>query len=35
VIAYQRPAFRALAGDIGLAGLALGIEAVEFLLEAS
>ena len=33
VIADQHPAFGALAGDIGLAGLALGIEAVELLLE--
>ena len=34
LVADQHPAFRALAGDIGLAGLALGVEAVELLLEA-
>ena len=34
VVAHQHPALRALAGDIGLAGLALGIQAVELLFEA-
>ena len=33
MIADQHPAFGALAGDIGLAGLALGMQAVELLLE--
>ena len=33
-VADQRPAFGALAGDVGLAGLALGVQAVELLLEA-
>ncbi len=32
-LADQRPAFGALAGDVGVAGFALGIEAVEFLLQ--
>ena len=33
LIAHQHPAFGALAGDIGFAGLALGVEAVELLLQ--
>ena len=33
-VRHQHPAFRALAGDIGLAGLALGIERVELHVEA-
>ena len=33
LIAHQHPAFGLLAGDIGLAGLPLGVEAVELLLE--
>ena len=33
-VRHQEPAFGPLAGDIGLTGLALGVEAVEFLLEA-
>jgi hypothetical protein len=34
VIAHQRPALRALTGDVGLASLALGVETIELLLEA-
>ena len=34
LVAHQHPALGALAGDVGLAGLALGVEAVELLLEA-
>ena len=33
-VADQRPAFRALAGDERLAGLALGVQRVELLVEA-
>ena len=33
-VRHQQPALRALAEDIGLAGLALGVEAVEGLLQA-
>ena len=33
--AHQHPAFGLLAGDVGLAGLALGVEAVELLLQPS
>ena len=33
-VADQRPALRALAGDVGLAGLALGLQRVELLVEA-
>ena len=33
-VGHQKPAFGLLAGHIGLAGLALGIEAVELLLQA-
>ena len=32
-VGHQHPALGALAGDVGLAGLALGVEAVELLLE--
>ena len=33
-VSDQRPALRALAGDVGLTGLALGVQRVELLLEA-
>ena len=33
-VADQRPALGALAGDVGLAGLALGVQRVELLVEA-
>ena len=33
LVANQHPAFRPLAGDVGLAGLALGVQAVEFLFK--
>ena len=33
-VGHQHPAFGLLAGDVGLAGLALGIERVELLLQA-
>ena len=33
-VGHQHPAFGLLAGDIGLAGLALGVERVELLLQA-
>ena len=33
-VGNQQPAFRLLAGDVGLASLALGVEAVELLIQA-
>lgn len=33
LVAHQYPALGALAGDVGFAGLALGVEAVELLLQ--